>query len=254
MLIVLLTVWLGVAGPMPSELLAWLQKWQTLAAASVALFAAYIAFRNTTRSLAQAEKLETFRRSRKHAALRAVLPLALAQVSNYAERSARALNELVGNCTGETLQAMTAPESLVQPLPPDTLKTLADFIEYSNGDVGIIADTVAWIQIHDSRLRGLVEANRDPSQTRVVVRTEIEARIIDAASIYAGATAVFDYARRRESQLPPRLSWDAVGGALRNMRLWDDEHPRLWEILARRERLSAGPFERLNANPSPNPG
>jgi hypothetical protein len=95
-LIVLLAVWLGIAGPLPEGFPAWLQKWQTLAAALVASIAAYIAFRNTSRTLNHAEKLESNRRNRKHAAVRAVLPLALAQVTGYAERSARALNELMG--------------------------------------------------------------------------------------------------------------------------------------------------------------
>jgi hypothetical protein len=137
------------------------------------------------------------------------------------------------------------PESFVQPLPTETLKTLADFIEYSdNVDVGILESTVAWIQIHDSRLRAIVEANRPGAGP--VVRSDIEARIVDAASIYAGVGAFYDYARRRQSHLPHILSWDAVTAALRNMRFWDDEHPRIHAIVTRRERRDAGPFERLN--------
>ncbi len=224
-----------------------LKEWQTLAAAIVALIAAYIAFGNTTRSLRHTEGVEKHRRSRKHAALRAVLPLALSQVTDYAERSAHALNELVNMCDGETLPAMTAPERLVHALPSETLETLADFIEYSDVvDVGVIEATVAWVQIHDSRLRGLIKANRDPAGEHLVLRTEIEGVIIDAASIYAGAAAVYDYARRRQAELPHTLSWDAVRGALRNMRFWDDQHPRLFAILIGRENLSAGPFERLS--------
>jgi hypothetical protein len=250
MLIVLLGVWLGILVPLPGEVAAWISKWQTLIAATVAScvasIAAYIAFQNTTRSLNHAEELEKRRRNRKHAALRAVLPLALAQVQDYAERSAHALTRLISECDGETLPAKTAPESIVQPLPSETLATLADFIEYSDTvDVGVIEATVAWIQIHHSRIRGLVEDNRDPSSTRIVLQTEIDGNIVDAASIYAGAAAVYEYARRQRSQIPPTLSWDAVRSALRNMRLWEDEFPRLWDALKRREGLSAGPFERL---------
>jgi hypothetical protein len=229
---------------------AWLHNWQPLVGATVALIAALIAvyfgYRNTTRSLDHAGKLETRRRRRKHAAVRAVLPLALAQVLDYAERSARALDELLNACDGEELPSNTAPETLAQPLPSETLKALADFIEYSDDvDVSVVEATVAWIQIHDSRLRGLVEDNHDPSGTRMVLRTGIMARIIDAASIYAGAAAVFEYARRQREQLPRILTWDAVTHALRNMHFFDDEYPGLHEMLARREALSAGPFERL---------
>jgi len=249
--IVLMTVWLGIVGPLPDGFSAWLQKWQTLAAALVASAAAYIAFRNTSRTLNHSEKLEKNRRNRKHAAVRAVLPLALAQVTGCAERSAHALNALMLKCVGESLPAKSAPDDIVEPLPPDTLKTLAELIEYSDTvDVGIIEATVARIQIHDSRMRSLFQDNHDLSGSRIVLRTEIEGRIIDAASIYAGAAAAFDYARRRQGLLPGVLSWDAVRAALRNMRLWDDEYPRLYEALSSRAALSEGPFEASNSNVS----
>src|SRR5580704_16524622 len=119
MLIVILGVWLGIVGPLPHGFAAWLQQWQTLAAACVASAAAYIAFRNTSRTLAHAESLENRRRIRKHAAIRAVLPLALAQVSNYAARSAEALNQLVHICQGETLPSGIASRQLLEPPPQD---------------------------------------------------------------------------------------------------------------------------------------
>lgn len=245
-LIVLVAVLLGILGPMPDGFAKWLQGWQPLAAAGVASIAAYIAFQNTSRSLAHAESLETNRRRRKHAALRALLPLALSQVVAYAERSTRALNELVGKCVDETLPAGVTTESLVEPLPSETLKLLADFIEYTDTtSVEVIESTVAWIQIFDSRMRALVRSNNDPAKTSIVVRGEIEGRIIDAAAIYAGAASAFEYARRRKDHLPIALLWDAVVAALRNMRLWDDEHPRLYQIVESRRISTTGPFEPL---------
>jgi hypothetical protein len=244
MLIVLIAVALGIVGP--DGISGWLRGWQTLAAALVASIAAYIAFQNTSRSLAHAEQLEKNRRGRKHAALRATLPLALAQVSNYAEQSALALSILIGKCTGETLPLKTAPKDLARSLPSDTLKSLADFIEYSDAiDVSVLEATVAWIQIHDSRVRGLAENNWDDASTRIVLRSEIEGSIVDAASIYAGVAAAFEYARRRADVLPRHLSWDDVRSALRNIRYWEDENPRLYDAIKRREALSDGPFEKL---------
>jgi hypothetical protein len=226
--------------------IGWLREWQTLAAASVALIAAIVAFQNTSRSLRHSERSETHRRNRKHAAVRAVLPLALAQVSDYAERSARALDSLVKNCIDEFLPPMAASENIIQRLPSETLRTLSEFIEYSDAvETSLIEETVAWIQIQDSRLRGLLDDNRDPSEPRLTLKTEIQGRIIDAASIYAGASAGFEYARRRQEQLPPTISWDAVRRALRNMRFYDDEYPELHAILKEREKHTKGPFERL---------
>lgn len=244
MLIVLLSIWLGIDGPLRPGFWAALQNWQTLLGALVAVAAAAVAYVNATRSITHGERLEARRRSRKHAAIRAVLPLALAQVSDYAERSVDTLKNLVQQCRGEALPNGVVSRGLMQPLPKDTLETLAEFIEYADGvNVRVLESTVALIQIYDSRLRGIYRDNYDPSGDHVVVRTELEGRIIDAAAIYAGAAAHYPYARRHVSALPDSLSWEAVRGALRNMRLWDDEYPRLYQIVARRETRASGPFE-----------
>lgn len=188
-----------------------LQKWQMLVGAGVALLAAVIAFFNTTRSLTHAGRLEATRRSRKHAAIRAMLPLALSEILDYAHQSAHRLNGLIASCQNDVLPAMTASADVIQPIPAETLQTLAEFIEYSDTvDVRVIEATVALVQIHDARVRGLVEANRDPSRTHIVRQEEIEARVVNAASIYAGAACVFDYARRRQDRVPLDVSWDDV--------------------------------------------
>lgn len=249
MLIVLLVVWLGIFGPMPDGFAKWLQGWQTLIAAAVAAGAVIVAFKNTDRSLAHAGALETNRRRRKHAAVRAVLPLALAQVIAYAERSALALNDLIDKCVGETLPAGVVTKSLIEPLPSETLKSLSEFIEYTDTtSVEVLESTLAWIQIFDSRMRALVQHNNDPAGTWVVVRTEIEGLIVDAASIYAGAASALDYARRRSAQMPTQLLWDAVISALRNLHFWDDEHPRVYQAVERRRLSSTGPFEPLRSS------
>jgi hypothetical protein len=227
---------------------AWLAQWQTLVAATVAFcaasIAAYVAFHNTTRSLRHVERLENHRRMRKHSAVRSVLPIALAQLSGYAEGSVNSLNELVSRCDRETLPQMLAPTHLAPPLPMDALETLADFIEYSDTiDPVVIEGIAALIQIHDSRLRALVNDNRDPSGHQPVVRAQLESSIIDAVAIYAGAASLYGYARRRVANLPESLTWADVRGALNNMRLFADNFPRLHDVIRRRESVSEGPFQ-----------
>jgi hypothetical protein len=229
---------------LPDTIAAWLAKWQILTGATVASIvastAAYIAFHNTSRSIRNAEDLEKRRRSRKHAAIRAVLPLALAQVTDYAERTARASNQLVEACQGETLPHGAVQENFVQPLPSETLQALADFIEYSDTvDVSIVEEFVAWIQIHDSRLRAIVERNRDP--LRFVLRTQLRARVIDAASIYTAASIVFAYARRQQERLPNTVSWDAIRQAMMmNLQIWNNQYH---EMVLQREGNLVRPFE-----------
>jgi hypothetical protein len=240
----MLAVWLLVVLPMVYStpgFLTLLQSWQTLISAMVALVAAGVAYWNTNRLVRQAEELEAVRRSRKHAALRAVLPLALSKVVDYAEGSAHRLQDLLQKCADESLpRGAATPEHHLKPLPSDTLQTLRDFIEYSDQlNVAVLESTLAWIQIHEARVRDLVE----PPPGRITTRTSIESSIVDAATIYAGAAVTFDYARRRGAGLPGSLSWDAVRSGLSNMQLWEDQYPRLHQILNGRQRHWTSPFE-----------
>ena len=241
--IVLLAVWLGIIGPMPEGVAKWIRDWQTLIGATIALGAAYIAFSNARLTLAQTRSLETHRRERKHASLRATLPLALSQIGNYGEETAKALEKLIGACRNEALPDGTIKTfAFLKPVPSEALKSISEFIEYSdNVNTDVLASTIALIQIHNSRLHAMVRDNDNASNTRIITRSNIEGCIIDAATISAGAASAFNYVRRRSDELPSELLWDAVGGALRNLGFWDDQHPRLFENIDRRQ--SRGPFE-----------
>ena len=215
----------------------------------MALIAATIAYWNTNRSIEHSETLETRRRQQKQTALRVMLPLALSQVGAYAQQTAKALQALVASCDNETLPFDTVQTDFVKPLPSDILKSLAEFIEYSDDmNVDVIASTVAMIQIHDSRLRGIFQDNHDQSRSRVIVRSDLERSIVDGAIIYAGGSSGFNYARRRQDSWPNESTWDEVIRALRNIGFFDDEHPRLHEDVERRATQSRGPFELLRTH------
>lgn len=89
------------------------------------------------------------------------------------------------------------------------------------------------------RLRAIVERNRDP--LRFILRTELMARVIDAACIYTAASKVFAYARRRQERLPNTVSWDAIGQALMmNLQISNNQY---LEMVLQRERNLVRPFE-----------
>lgn len=250
LLIVVIACWLGIAGPLDGGFFVWLYKWQTLVAATVATtiasVAAYIAYHNTNRTLRHNEYLKRRERARKRAAIRAMLPLALAQIVTYAQRSGLVLNQLIAQCQGDVLPVGTTPQNLAEPLPSENLQLLAEFIEYADDlDVGLIETTVAWIQIHDSRVRTIVNNSHDPTKTSTVLRHNLEGSILDAAAIYAAAGAAFEYSRRRTNILPRTVSWNDVRNALGLMRVWDHENPRLYQLIDGREQRSAGPFDSL---------
>ena len=245
MFTVLLAVWLGVLGPLPSGVANWIKDWQNLIAALFAIGAAILAYHSARQQLKQNDRQEGNRRSKKHASVRAMLPLALSQITEYAQNSACALIDLLGLCQDELFPPNSSIENLPQPLPHETLKVLAELIEYSDDiDASLVEAMVAWIQIHDARVRRVIRDNQDPAGT-VVVRTNISGRIIDAASIYAAAATLFNYGRRREHRPRTTITWEDVRGAFRNMRIWDQDHPDLYKIVEGREKHSSGPFDRL---------
>lgn len=245
-------VWIFVVVPsiyLPEgAFLSWLQRWQTLVGATVAMIAAAIAYYNTTRSIKHARQLDSEKRARKHAALRAVLPLALSDITRYAAATVNELKELIERCDRDALPKNSASSALsAEAVPSKSLDGLAEFIEYSEAmDARLIEITLARIQIHQARLQALLVSDR--SAHSVVTRHQLESLIVDAAIIYAGASSYFAYARRAVEHPPLELSWDSVTGALHNMSVWADAYPRVHEDLSRRERASPNATEMVTYN------
>jgi hypothetical protein len=246
MLIVLLATWLGIFGPLPNGVMGWITQWQSLIAASVALFAAYIAYQNANRTIKNNSKLETSRRQQKHESTRAVLPLVLTKLNQYAEDSANSLKLFAErHVVANRAPTHTFTDAWVKELPIDTFEALAEFIEYADSiNTQIVSDMIAFIQIYDSRTRGHVQRNcgRDAQE---MLSHDIQNLIVDAASIYAAASALYDYARRRTHSLESTISWENVRNALGYMRFWPEENVELFEGLERRERVSTSPFDTL---------
>lgn len=244
-LAVVLAAWLSILGPLPGGVGKWINDWQNLIAAIIAIIAAGLAYRNATQQLIQNDRQERNRRSRKHASVRAMLPLALSQIMEYGQRSASALLDLTAQVQGPGFPRGSLTNQIPQQLPTETLAVLAEFIEYSDDIDASLAETmVAWIQIHDARVRGLVRDN-DQAGTGIVTRIAIEGSVIDAASIYAAAAALFDYSRRRTSHPPTHVSWNDVRCALSNMRIFDHDHLSLYKMITGREQRTGGPFDGL---------
>jgi hypothetical protein len=70
--------------------------------------------------------------------------------------------------------------------------------------------------------------------------------VIDAAAIFAGASAVFDYARRLQDQLPPIVSWQAVRNALNVIQIWNNQYETL--LTVRENQIEGGAFGRLRGH------
>lgn len=246
MLVVILVIWLGIDGPLFASV-EWAKfgdgvyRWQTLIGASVALLAATIAWINASRQIRHVAELEVKRRSRKQMALRAVLPLGLSAISEYAEKTSGALNSLRMQCVEGALPDEVEIVKFPN-VPSDTIETMAEFIEFSDDlNVRLFEKLLARIQVQSARISDLASRLGAKSGRGVIQRHSIEGYIIDAASIYAGAAAAYDYARQETEKLPSDITWDSVRSALRNMYRWKGDIPGIYEKIDRFAEKSSGP-------------
>lgn len=133
----------------------------------VASIAAFIAYRNTTRQLTHTTNLEEKRRARKHAALRSILPIELAEITRYAAETAKALDGVISNPRNKEalLHPLSLPQSFGSNITSKTIELLASFIEFSEIDVQFVENLIARIQIHDARL-GELASRRGSSKRR----------------------------------------------------------------------------------------
>jgi hypothetical protein len=244
---VVISTWLAIFGPLPLAVGEWIKQWQTLLSAAVASIAACIAFTNTSRTLKHAEALETHRRKQKLKSIRAIMPNMVSQLIAYAEASAISFAQVSLRHQAHTIPPSAIPVSAGGSLQEDALEELSQLIEYAdNTNTALVEDLAAWMQIHHARTSTLIANNQSPSNASPTLRVEVQARAIDAASIYAAASALFDYARRRNDQLPTAIDWNSVRHALQNMKLWESTHPELYEMVESRKAISPGPFASLH--------
>jgi hypothetical protein len=165
-----------------------------LIGSGVALLAIAGAYFNTTRTLAKTQALEEHRRARKLEALRAVLPLSLSEVCQYAETVCQRLASLIGMCAdGLLVHDGTSPPSFPL-LPSDAGKSLSEFIEYADDVyVQLLVTLVRKLQILNSRLSGLINKMADANE--ITQKSWLESMMIDCGVLYARAAAAFEFSR-----------------------------------------------------------
>lgn len=191
--------------------------WQTQTAGAFALLAALIGALAIYRQTRNARLLDEARRERRAVALRAALPLVLAEVAEHAEKTARDLAEWHGRL--DMWQALMDSASLMTPhrfqqMRPGLLEAIPEYMEVCNsthqGDVALLLRV---LQIQQSRLRTLENAT-EPGSMSIVTRPQIEGNIIDAAEVFARCERLIEYAREQGDRPPKRISADDVCRAL----------------------------------------
>lgn len=212
-----------------------IERWQTLIAGLLAIVAALIGGRYINRQIQASANIEEDRRKRKFAASRAVLPLTLSSLSEYARRCSAYLKDILATRNGEAipLQSTPTPPPL---LPITVIEELRSMIEYSDEPIrGALVRLVSKIQEQTARLTVLANRLRKrPNSEELVTVSNIEEYMLDAAEIYARCAALFSFARAQSEEVPGDPSIADIRSALNQTSLWQENFARLHERVGRK--------------------
>lgn len=213
------------------------QEWQILIAGMVALAAAFVGGAYITeqiralnsqvnRQIEASQNFENARRQRKFAAARAVLPLTLSNLCEYASRCGAALKTMLGHQLDEKI-----PNDIEIPdlptLPKDVIDELRNVVEFGDEKISKTAATlIGEIHYKTARLKNLWQDYRAPGH-HVTPVSDVESQVLDMALIYARAIALFDYARGETEEVPDAPKTHDVVAALNQIGFLKAEFQRI---------------------------
>ena len=171
----------------------WLYDWQTLIAGALALIGALGTVYYLHAQIEQARDLENARKRREENAARAVLPLALNQVVEYAVECIEFLNRLAPagrNCGVLLVDANVRPPSVA----PEAVGTIRECVRFADDEIVQKLSTILIrLQIQQARLRDVL--THAAETTKHLSRVRALSPMVDAAELYAQAAELFKYGR-----------------------------------------------------------
>ncbi len=214
-------------------LLKFLYDWQQLIGGFFAIGASIAAWVAIHRQVQQADRHESERNRQKRDAARAMLPLALSGITEYARACRDALIDLYRNRSEESIPKTNW---IPPPVPSGAIADLRTMVEASNAPTeGRIVARILWrLQIQASRLQSLSIDLRPSSTSTIVTAVNIEQFIVDTIEVCALASAMFPFARGEVEYLPtdepdlPRMF-----NAAMNLNIHHGEYPEVDRRLER---------------------
>lgn len=187
-----------------------IKAYQPLISGLLALGAAIGTVIVLRQQIQQGEMHHREHRNKKFEAARAVSPLALAELCQYAKESVRfAVNgrKVIGRAAASKDDSIEITASTPR-IPENLIPVLRDMVEY--GDAGISEITrrlISEIQTHHSRMLSLPKSKETPSLSDAGGSTlhypeEFDQAIWDAANLDAFARNFFEYARFKTDTSP----------------------------------------------------
>lgn len=205
----------------------WIDHWQTLIAGSLAILAAIVGGIFINRQIRAAKTSEIEARQRKFDAARAVLPLILSALSEYAIRCNKLLMAIHATKAGENIPKQAAP-SPPPPIPSGVIDDLRAIIEHSDEPFrGNVKRLIGQLQVQVARIGSMVthlKAGYDDDHS--ITALNIETYMIDGADIYARCSALFDFARGTSDEVPGGPTRADIRTGLRQTGIWEDLYPR----------------------------
>ncbi|TRL31985.1 hypothetical protein FM996_13020 [Methylosinus sporium] len=134
-------------------------------------------------------KREAEQRSRKSVAARAVMPAALAEICQYAQKCGHILKDIYPRTADHCL---LAGSFCIPEFPSDAIKVLRDCIEHADKPhIEPIAGCIKRLQVQNSRLTSLLGK---PSETLIHIH-QIDSALRDVIELHACCSDLFWYAR-----------------------------------------------------------
>jgi hypothetical protein len=164
----------------------WLNRYQTLIGALVAVFAAFVGWSAVRSQMRQTERIEEEKLKRSNLAARGTMPLALNAISEYAEECIRIFE---AHRVARSRSASSAPPPSGLPaFPESAIEPLRRTVEFSAYEQARrITDLLATAQVFLARTRDGSWAAHPSSQ--------LQDRMLDAVDLYSRASFLFEYAR-----------------------------------------------------------
>lgn len=210
------------------------QDWQGLEAGALAIIAAIIGLIALNRQTRQNALIEQDRIARQLRARRAVLPLTLSALSDWANSCGLILLDAMKKIAS---QSVFTSDGEMPELPGNLVRDLERFVEACDeSGAASISNLLGDIQIFDARMRsaGFIASGQ---KTRHQASSDVESHLIGIATIAAHIASLFEYGRRMSETTIERPTWEDVRTALRLIGADADFQPNLFKRVNGREKV-----------------
>jgi hypothetical protein len=165
----------------------------------------------STQQIVHSTKLDQARRDARRAANRAVLPLTLAALSQYAETNAHLLVSLREKVNNGILPKGSAIPTFTN-LPSGIIAALKEMIEtVEPSERRAFTRLLMDIQVESSRLSGIEHSNK---RGGIITTSNIDAHILGQSAIYARTASLYDFARGKTEEATDKITKKQVATGL----------------------------------------